>query len=465
MNKKQLVKLGVPEHCTSEAVQAIQAAVADGMRGKVARQRLMEVVAEPDSCLEDPLFGSFARALCEEDSAPVLQSPVKYAVWGDEFIDQNSHKQMQDACALPHAVAGALMPDAHVGYGLPIGGVLALEGAVCPYAVGVDIACRMKLSILDLPIHVLSDERQRSELAEALEKGTVFGAGKSWNRRQDHEVMDQDWSVCRVTRENKDKAWKQLGTSGSGNHFVEFGKLTIHEAEPEWNVEPGEYVALLSHSGSRGTGHSVCSTYSAIARKSLPKRYAKFGRLAWLELDTQAGQEYWAAMNLMGDYASANHAVIHRNVTRLAGAQILGGVENHHNFAWQETHDGREVVVHRKGATPAGPGVLGVIPGSMATPAYVVRGKGNAAALHSASHGAGRVMSRKQANSLFRLNTVRNELARKGVSVLSAGADEVPMVYKNIEAVMNAQTDLVDRVARFDPQIVKMCGDGSRAED
>ncbi len=123
------------------------------------------------------------------------------------------------------------------------------------------------------------------------------------------------------------------------------------------------------------------------------------------------------------------------------------------------------MIVHRKGATPAGPGVLGVIPGSMATPAYVVRGRGNAESLHSASHGAGRQMSRTQANATYRFNAVKQDLAKKGVRVLSAGADEVPYAYKDIEAVMAAQADLVEIVARFDPKIVKMCGDGSKAED
>lgn len=465
MNKKQLEKLGVPDHCTPEAIAAIQRAVSSGLRGKDAKQQLVEVIADPESYQSDETFGEFAQALIDDsrESFP-KKEPVRYAVWGDEFIDENSHSQMRDACSLPHAVAGALMPDAHVGYGLPIGGVLALEGAVCPYAVGVDIACRMKLSILDLPTSMLSEKKGVQELEAALEQGTLFGTGKGWQRKQNHDVMDQDWTVSRITRENKDRAWKQLGTSGSGNHFVEFGLLTIDE-QKELGLESGEYVALLSHSGSRGTGHAVCSTYSAIAQKNLAKKYQKYGRLAWLELDTQAGQEYWAAMNLMGDYASANHAVIHRNITRLANANVIGGVENHHNFAWKETHGGREVIVHRKGATPAGEGVLGVIPGSMATPAFVVRGKGNAASLDSASHGAGRVMSRKQANSTFRFNAVRNDLQAKGIRVLSAGADEVPMVYKNIHAVMNAQTDLVEPIARFDPKVVKMCGDGSRAED
>ncbi|MGD9857782.1 MAG: RtcB family protein, partial [Planctomycetaceae bacterium] len=230
-------------------------------------------------------------------------------------------------------------------------------------------------------------------------------------------------------------------------------------------LDAGRYVALMSHSGSRGVGHGVCSTYSAIAQQHLPKRYEDLRHLAWLDLDTEAGQEYWAAMNLMGDYAAANHDVIHRLVTSLCGAEIIAGVENHHNFAWKETHGGRELIVHRKGATPAGVGVLGVIPGSMASSAYVVRGKGDPGSLCSASHGAGRVMSRKAARDKFRFKAVKNDLEKRGVHILSAGSDEVPGVYKNIDDVMREQSDLVETIARFDPKIVKMCDDGSRAED
>lgn len=462
MNQRQLMKLGVPEDAVPLAIEAIQAAVSGGLRGKEAKAFLEGAIKNPAGYLADDYFAEFARSLIELPPEPPRE-PIAYRTWGAEHVDPASHAQMRSACQMPNAAAAALMPDAHVGYGLPIGGVLALEGAVCPYAVGVDIACRMKLSILDLPPTVLDDEARQPQLARALEQGTMFGAGKAFQRKQMHPVMDEDWTVTRVTRQNKDKAWAQLGTSGSGNHFVEFGLLTL--PDDDLGLPAGEYLALLSHSGSRGAGHAVCSTYSAMAQARLPKKYSEFGRLAWLNLDTEAGQEYWAAMNLMGDYAAANHDVIHRNVSSLLGAEIVAGVENHHNFAWKEEHGGRELIVHRKGATPAGPGVLGVIPGSMGSPAYVVRGKGEPESLHSASHGAGRLMSRTQARSTFRFQAVREELRNRGIRVLSAGSDEVPGVYKNIDDVMAAQTDLVESIARFDPRLVKMCGDGSRAED
>ncbi|MEM6553836.1 MAG: RtcB family protein, partial [Planctomycetota bacterium] len=362
----------------------------------------------------------------------------------------------------------ALMPDGHVGYGLPIGGVLATRGAVIPYAVGVDIACRMKLSVLDVPVRNLEKSTGRKRLSEAIESETRFGIGARFERRREHPVMDADWSVSAVTAERKDKAWSQLGTSGSGNHFVEFGVLTVGEGDERvegFGLEAGEYVALLSHSGSRGVGAAVCDHYSRLARAACPGLPKELEHLAWLELEGEAGAEYWAAMSLMGEYAAANHACIHDAVATHLGAAVLAGVENHHNFAWLEEHGGEEVVVHRKGATPAGAGVLGVIPGSMASPGYVVVGKGEAASLRSASHGAGRVMSRRAAAKKFKWPSVQKELKSAGVTLLSAGLDEVPGVYKDIGAVMAAQRGLVGVVARFDPKLVKMAPPGERAED
>ncbi|MFO0922314.1 MAG: RtcB family protein [Pirellulales bacterium] len=464
MNARQLEKLGIPAYCVPDAIATIQRMTSQqGFRSKDLKGTMQRVAQNPQAYVEDSSWGQLASKLLEMQRGPSRQEPIDYRTWGED-IDIAAHAQMRKACSLPHAVGAALMPDAHVGYGLPIGGVLATEGVVIPYAVGVDIGCRMKLSVLDTELPQLTKNPHRFE--DALQRGTRFGIGSAHEKPQDHPVMDQDWSFTKITREKKDIARKQLGSSGSGNHFVEFGTLTLKHDDAELGLAAGTYVALLSHSGSRGAGASVCSTYSAIARGQLPKHLSEdFGYLAWLDLDTQAGQEYWLAMNLMGDYAAANHDVIHRNVSKLLGARIVSGVENHHNFAWKEEHGGKELIVHRKGATPAGQGQLGMIPGSMSAPGFVVRGKGNASSLRSASHGAGRAMSRKAARDQYQWKAVRNELETKGVRVISAGADESPGAYKDIHAVMASQEDLVEIVARFDPKIVKMCEDGSPAED
>ncbi len=274
------------------------------------------------------------------------------------------------------------MPDAHVGYGLPIGGVLATDNAVIPYAVGVDIACRMKLTVFDRKANTIAGTKDR--LANIIERETRFGMGCEFKQRREHEVMDEDWSVSPVTQRMRDKAWSQLGTSGSGNHFVEFGAFTGGGRFVR-SCRAGEYLALLTHSGSRGTGAQVCQHYSRIAMDRHAELPKELKHLAWLSLDEEAGQEYWAAMNLMGHYAAANHALIHKYIARTFGAEVILDIENHHNFAWKERHvvsgEEREVIVHRKGATPAGAGVLGIIPGSMASPGFVVRGKGKAESL------------------------------------------------------------------------------------
>jgi tRNA-splicing ligase RtcB len=388
-----------------------------------------------------------------------------YRVWGTDH-DAAALEQMANACRLPVAVAGALMPDAHVGYGLPIGGVLATEDAVIPYAVGVDIACRMKMSVLDLPVSALDDQAAR--LTSALERETRFGVGATFKSRRQHEVMDADWRVTRLTTGLKDKAWSQLGTSGSGNHFVEFGRLVVGDARA--GLPPGDYLALLSHSGSRGSGAQIAQHYSAVARRAHPELPGPLAHLAWLDLSSEAGQEYWAAMELMGRYAKANHALIHAHIAKALGVDVRLDIENHHNYAWRERHvlpDGRErdVIVHRKGATPAGLDAIGIIPGSMATPGYVVRGTGSQASLHSAAHGAGRRMSRTEAKKVFTWEQARRFLRDRGVTLISAGLDEVPMAYKDIDAVMAAQRDLVEPLARFEPRLVKMAPAGERPED
>ena len=466
MNKAKLLKLGVPRMSVPVAITCIQAAAADKQYRNKPNQILPQIVENPNAFLEEPHYAAFAQSLLIEQDF-VEPEPAEYKTWG-EGIDVGAIHQMENACRVPAAVQAALMPDAHIGYGLPIGGVLATRGVVIPYAVGVDIACRMRLSITDLDPDLVEENAPVpcNFLDKALGKGTLFGTGARFRRPNEHGVMDQDWTVSGVTRENRDKAWRQLGSSGSGNHFVEWGVIQLSDSE--LGVPAGRYVGLLSHSGSRGTGAAVCQRYSSIARQHLPARYDEdrgLSHLAWLDLDSQAGQEYWAAMNLMGDYAAANHQVIHQRVLKLAGAEALTVVENHHNFAWKETHNGEEVVVHRKGATPAGKGALGVIPGSMATPAFIVRGKGGAGSLDSASHGAGRCMSRTAAKANFNWGSWRDHLRHKDVRLLAGGLDEVPGAYKDIHQVMASQEDLVDVLGSFQPRIVMMCGDGSRPED
>lgn len=443
----------------SLAQEHVKRLAEDGLQRAEIEDDLLHLVADPGAYFADAKRAELARALYRPPFTP-RAALAPWQQWGSD-LDAEAVKQMANACALPVAVAGALMPDAHVGYGLPIGGVLATDNAVIPYAVGVDIACRMKLTVYDRKANVIAGQKGR--LANILENETRFGLGCEFKERRNHEVMDEDWSVSPVTKRLHDKAWKQLGTSGSGNHFVEFGAFTV--TNDALGVPPGEYLALLSHSGSRGVGAQVCDVYS---KRAMARRYDlpnSLKHLAWLTLDEEDGQEYWAAMNLMGRYAEANHALIHKHIAKKVGAHVMLDIENHHNFAWKEMHNGREVIVHRKGATPAGAGVLGIIPGSMAAPGYVVRGKGLAASLHSASHGAGRLMSRSKAQQSFTWSGVKKQLAAAGVELLSAGLDEVPGVYKDIETVMAAQTDLVEVLGRFDPKIVKMCPPGERAED
>ncbi len=476
MKARQLEQLGIPKQLAQMAKWTAQAARKAGVDREVAQQTLRDIGQNPDKYRDDEHFGELAAqiALHQKVEAAAKASyvprekPAPYKQWGDD-LDTKSVEQMHAACHLNVAARGALMPDAHVGYGLPIGGVLATHNAVIPYAVGVDIACRVKLTVLDMPAKSLESHRDR--LIKSLEEETRFGIGAEFKGRlREHEVMDEDWGVSPITKNNREKAANQLGTSGSGNHFVEFGMFKPGDDAGELGLEAErEYLAILSHSGSRGTGAAVCSHYSQIAMTLHPELNKETRHLAWLDMDSHEGQEYWQAMQLMGRYASANHACIHNAIVKRLGAQAITTIENHHNFAWQEQHkvDGelKEVVVHRKGATPAGKDVLGIIPGSMASACYVVRGKGSVDAMDSAAHGAGRVMSRTKARNTYRWHSIRPMLEKAGVTLLSAGIDEAPVVYKNIDEVMSRQQDLVKPIARFDPKLVKMAPAGEKPED
>jgi len=423
--------------------------------------RLDAVRRSPGSFLADPLMAELARECIrqfpdEAEARDLREAPLPYPIWGREAIDEGSVAQMDNAMRLPVSVAGALMPDAHVGYGLPIGGVLATDNAVIPYAVGVDIACRMRLSLYEVSPHLLGQKRGLFE--DALWEQTAFGMGAQWkgSKRPDHAVLDdREWNATKLLKSLQDNAVRQLGTSGTGNHFVEWGLFHLHE--PLGGLQPGEYLALLSHSGSRSVGFKIADRYSKLAMEIHPDLDKAVRHLAWLSLDSEEGQEYWLSMELAGRFASANHYVIHHRVAGAVGLKEALVVENHHNFAWSQTlPDGRTVIVHRKGATPAGAGVLGIIPGSMGDPGYLVRGRGVSASLDSASHGAGRLMSRKAALNSISKSSRDTYLHERGVTLLGGGLDESPQAYKPIEQIIAAQHDLVDVVGKFTPRVVRM---------
>ncbi len=478
---KDLIERGWPEgRVVGLALTATNTLRERGMDDEAILHELEKARVNPASATDEalaPLVREWENIrAAESGTADELRAEaLPYDVWGTDLIEGGTTDQMEGAMRLPVSVGGALMPDAHLGYGLPVGGVLATEDAVIPWAVGVDIACRMRLSVFDVSPNVL-DER-REDLADVLLRSTNFGAGSKYKegRRPEHEVLDDPaWEATPFLRGLKDTGRAQLGTSGSGNHFVEWGIFEalgeVGDTSEEEGVReegagsvfvPGrEYLALLSHSGSRGVGFNIANRYSKIAKQKHPRLHKSVADLAWLDLSSEEGQEYWLSMQLAGRFASANHAVIHAKVAQAIGEEVAAKVENHHNYAWKENYNDREVIVHRKGATPAGRGVMGVIPGSMGDPGYVVRGKGNERSVNSASHGAGRRMSRSAAFKGIPEARWRSYLAERGVTLIGGALDEAPQAYKNIEAVVGLQGDLVELVGRFTPRIVRMDSGG-----
>jgi tRNA-splicing ligase RtcB len=460
-----LRKIGYPEgRATTLALDILADKQLRTLDKGSALALLQKIKDDPYAYLRDSLWRELAKEFVPDPSRSVGLNPqVKdYRRYGEAFIEDGARRQMDTAMQLPVTLDGALMPDAHQGYGLPIGGVLAVDNAVIPYGVGMDIGCRMALSVFDLPPRFLAQRTE--ELKKMLHANTRFGGKEVFKRPTEDPILDRpEFKEIAVVRSKLDAAASQLGSSGSGNHFVEWGLVDITTADNELGVPVGQYLGLLSHSGSRGLGAAIAQHYTKVAMSKCPlppeARY-----LAWLDLDTQEGQEYWRAMNLAGDYASACHRDIHRRLSQALGEKPLAKVENHHNFAWKETlPDGRDAIVHRKGATPAGAGVLGVIPGSMTAPGFIVRGRGERDSIQSASHGAGRRLSRTQAKQQVSEGELRRLLRDKGVELIGGGLDEAPMAYKDIHQVMAHQQDLVDVLGSFTPRIVRMDAGGGGA--
>jgi len=458
---KDLRALGYPEGPVISIAMNILEKEYKFEKEEVVMNLLRQILAAPVEYANDATLGLIAQQLLpkqEPESIDIAlnKTGIDFNVFGGEHIEASAMNQMYQAAKLPIAVAGALMPDAHSGYGLPIGGVLATENAVIPYGVGVDIGCRMCLSVFDIDPKDLIQREQY--FTRELKEATLFGGGRQFEKTTSHEVLDRpEFDEIPLLKGLQGRAARQLGSSGSGNHFVEFGIVDIGEPDPVLGLAPGNYLGLLSHSGSRALGASIANHYTRIAKQKrrLPGEAIN---LAWLGLDEEEGIEYWLAMNLAGDYASACHHVIHAKIATQLGRRPIGRVENHHNFAWKEKIEGRECIVHRKGATPAGKDVLGIIPGSMTAPGYIVKGRGEVASLSSAAHGAGRKMSRTAAMNSITHTLLKETLAKHGVKLMGGGLDEAPQAYKDIAEVMRGQQHLVDVIGTFIPKIVRMDG-------
>ena len=469
---RNLIEAGwQPGPVMGAALNVAEILLGDNLEREEVLTRLDQVRRAPHDYKNEPLMATLAQRLIELETPPtpaeaaIRERPIPYSVWGEDF-EKITLDQLSNAAHLPISQAAALMPDGHPGYGLPIGGVLGTKNSVIPYGVGMDIACRMRLSIFNEPPDIL--QAQREGFRKALLFNTRFGIGGrngEWHGRdrRDHPLLDDPrWDETAILRRLHDKAVRQMGTSGTSNHFAEWATLTALEDVPALGLTAGNaYFCLVTHSGSRGVGATIAQTYTRIAKDLHPNLPKKYRELAWLDLDSEAGQEYWLAMQVAGDFASACHQTIHRTVIAAAGLDVAAFVENHHNFAWKEKHQGRDLIVHRKGATPAGKDVLGVIPGTMADNGYIVVGLGNDESLWSSSHGAGRPRSRTASKQMITRHQRDAYLKKRGVELLNpdAGVDEAPQAYKDPSAVMAQQTDLVRPVATFMPLMVMMSSD------
>lgn len=367
--------------------------------------------------------------------------------------EEGALEQARNIANLPFAVSHvALMPDCHQGFGMPIGGVLALDNVIIPNAVGVDIGCGMcavKTTVTQF------STPQLKQIMTDIRKVTPLGF-KHHSQPQEKERMPQDTELHElpVVEREYNKALYQLGTLGGGNHFIEIQK------DPEGNLW------VMIHSGSRNIGKQVADHYNRLATE-LNKKWntpvPKSHQLAWLPFDSQEGQTYWKEMQYCVDFAFANRKLMMDRILEILAAHFKKNFHAYpminiaHNYAAKEVHFGREVIVHRKGATLAQKDLTGIIPGSQGTKSYIVKGKGNPDSFHSCSHGAGRVMGRKQAQRTLDL---KEEIARLEQSgVLHAirtqrDLDEASGAYKNIDMVMKNQQDLVEILTELTPLAV-----------
>lgn len=388
--------------------------------------------------------------------------------------DENTLKQMARVRATGPVLYTVLCADAHYGYSQPIGGVVAYDNAVSPSGVGYDISCGIRATLTNMSIHDFNDSGMTFlELADEIAAKVSFGVGRKAEVRVDHELFDDPlWKMPELSS-LKEMAQGQLGTVGSGNHFVDV------------LADENGYLWVMAHFGSRGFGHKVASGFLNLAANRAFFDHAPGESMdqppTILSLDSDLGQYYWEAMELAGQYAYAGRDAVVEMVIRMMGAKAVFTVHNHHNYAWREKHFGQDMIVVRKGATPAFIGQWGAVGGSMGDRSVILRGAASAAsrdALYSTMHGAGRVMSRTAAAGkvkwlpdasgkkrpqrvgvgLITKDMMRDWLDREGVVLRGADVDEAPQAYRRLTDVVAAHQATIEVVQTLQPLVVVMAG-------
>ncbi len=398
----------------------------------------------------------------------MYQTLENVRVWGTPL--ENAVSQAVTCAKHGNVVQVLLMADHHKGYSQPVGGVVVYDGQISPSGVGYDIACGNKAVRTNLKYAEIKDNI--GKMMDEIARRISFGIGRSNNEKVDHELFDDDnWNAYKQLGKQEHDALKalarnQLGTVGSGNHFVD---LCVEEATGD--------VWIANHFGSRGFGHKTASGFLNLAHGKKFSDKAAGESMdqppTLFDLDSEVGDLYFRAMTLAGKYAYAGRDYVINQVLSILGAEATYEVHNHHNFAWKESHQGKEYVVVRKGATPSAPGQLGFIGGSMGDISVIVRGKDsqeNQDAFYSTVHGAGRLMSRTEAagkmnwktrtRSGGKISTEQMHAAIKafGVELRGAGTDESPFVYKKLSDVLEAHKETVDVLHVLKPVGVCMAG-------
>ena len=409
----------------------------------------------------------------EANRKPLFQlaeQPKPFNVEGRELIAQNAIDDMTVVMRMPCVVQGSAQADAHrvAENSVPVGGVIVTSDVVYPGIVGSDIACSVLYSALPVQANESwFDATRLKSVKYVLENFSYFGRKENpdsqafWNQSfaQDEMIFESNLGK-EVWNTVQGIATRAFGTSGDGNHFVEFGftNLKYMAVTNQWISTDKTYLALLSHFGSRGVGSTIANVFSNYAKSKyeLPQGFSD----APLSLDTPEGQDYWQLMNWSGEFAEAGHRWLHQwlldNLSERLSEflRIDGQIYSKHNFAWKQA-DG--TIIHRKGATPAEQGVYGVIPATMGDKTQLVIGLGNPKTLNSASHGAGRRYSRRQAFQQFGSKDTAEHLFREyGVTLIGGGPDEHPEAYKKIHEVMSAQQESVQSLGYFRPVVVRM---------